>query len=89
MGHKSDLASCLLGRNAVCERFRYKVDVGNAEPQLQGVALIKSVYGVICMRDPTYFLFAGYGLIYFAALLPSKLFALLTVSVTVSLQFIW
>lgn len=26
-----------------------------------GVALIKSTYGVICMRDPTYFLFSIYG----------------------------
>ena len=52
----------------------------------QGVALIKSCYGVIVMRDPTYFLFAGYGIMYFMALLPSKLFAMFTVSITVSLQ---
>ncbi|EIM90557.1 uncharacterized protein STEHIDRAFT_107339 [Stereum hirsutum FP-91666 SS1] len=47
-----------------------------------GVALIKSTYGVICMRDPTYFLFSIYGFMYFFGLLPSKIFAGLTVGIT-------
>ncbi|EPQ58858.1 hypothetical protein GLOTRDRAFT_28815, partial [Gloeophyllum trabeum ATCC 11539] len=47
-----------------------------------GVALIKSVYGVICMRDPMHFLFGVYGFMYFFGLLPSKLFACFTVGIT-------
>ncbi|KII90999.1 glycosyltransferase family 2 protein [Plicaturopsis crispa FD-325 SS-3] len=47
-----------------------------------GVAFIKSTYGVICMRDPTYFLFGIYGFMYFFGLLPSKLFAGFTVGIT-------
>ncbi|EMD35123.1 glycosyltransferase family 2 protein [Gelatoporia subvermispora B] len=47
-----------------------------------GVALIKSVYGVICLRDPTMFLFGFYGVMYFFGLLPSKLFACFTVHIT-------
>ncbi|TFK46994.1 hypothetical protein OE88DRAFT_1637266, partial [Heliocybe sulcata] len=47
-----------------------------------GVALIKSVYGVVCMRDPMHFLFGVYGFMYFFGLLPSKLFACFTVGIT-------
>ncbi|OCH90845.1 hypothetical protein OBBRIDRAFT_834658 [Obba rivulosa] len=47
-----------------------------------GVALIKSIYGVICLRDPTMFLFGFYGVMYFFGLLPSKLFACFTVHIT-------
>ncbi|TFY62249.1 hypothetical protein EVJ58_g3977 [Rhodofomes roseus] len=47
-----------------------------------GVAVIKSIYGVICLRDPRQFLFGIYGFMYFFGLLPSKLFACFTVHVT-------
>ncbi|KZT03310.1 glycosyltransferase family 2 protein [Laetiporus sulphureus 93-53] len=47
-----------------------------------GVALIKSIYGVICLRDPRQFLFGVYGVMYFFGLLPSKLFACFTVHIT-------
>ncbi|KAH9943756.1 hypothetical protein B0H21DRAFT_865057 [Amylocystis lapponica] len=47
-----------------------------------GVAVIKSTYGVICLRDPRQFLFGIYGFMYFFGLLPSKLFACFTVHVT-------
>ncbi|KAH9921115.1 uncharacterized protein B0H18DRAFT_880478 [Fomitopsis serialis] len=47
-----------------------------------GVAVIKSIYGVICLRDPRQFLFGIYGFMYFFGLLPSKLFACFTVHIT-------
>ncbi|EPS98860.1 hypothetical protein FOMPIDRAFT_1031179 [Fomitopsis schrenkii] len=47
-----------------------------------GVAVIKSIYGVICLRDPKQFLFGIYGFMYFFGLLPSKLFACFTVHIT-------
>ncbi|EED78578.1 predicted protein, partial [Postia placenta Mad-698-R] len=47
-----------------------------------GVAVIKSIYGVVCLRDPRQLLFGIYGFMYFFGLLPSKLFACFTVHIT-------
>ncbi|KAI0920514.1 hypothetical protein AcW1_002236 [Taiwanofungus camphoratus] len=47
-----------------------------------GVAVIKSIYGVILLRDPKQLLFGLYGFMYFFGLLPSKLFACFTVHIT-------
>ncbi|KAK9893455.1 glycosyltransferase family 2 protein [Cystobasidium minutum MCA 4210] len=47
-----------------------------------GVAGIKSTYAWILTGDPKMMLFSLYGLFYFFGLLPSKIFALLTINVT-------
>lgn len=47
-----------------------------------GVAGIKSTYAWILTGDPQMMLFSLYGLFYFFGLLPSKIFALLTINVT-------
>lgn len=47
-----------------------------------GIALIKSLVAVWISRDPWMLCFSGYGFIYFFGLLPSKLYALTTMTQT-------
>ncbi|KAM5519324.1 chitin synthase [Fusarium oxysporum f. sp. phaseoli] len=47
-----------------------------------GVALFKSVLAVLISKDPWLLLFSAYGFIYFFGLLPSKIYALITMNQT-------
>lgn len=49
---------------------------------LIGVAFVKSLYGWAITGDPLMTLFSLYGIFYFFGLLPSKIWALLTVNRT-------
>jgi len=49
---------------------------------LLGVAILKALLALVISRDPSTLLFVGYGVLYFFGLLPTKVYALLTVNRT-------
>ncbi|KAH7146714.1 hyaluronan synthase 2 [Dactylonectria estremocensis] len=70
--------------------FRFLFDTSDSSPwrpviwlvTMFGVALLKSILAVLISRDPWLLLFSAYGFIYFFGLLPTKIYALMTINQT-------